>query len=282
MPTAENTRFRTKLLAALGAVALIVIGAIVTPLGSKLVDLVWPGPQSKFDASVVTGEGCKPGGPPVSVALSYAFTGSTWWATSEVFPASVLEELRNDSTYRPDVVLAKYSPVQSQLGAGTLLKLTVTGCGPKPVVITNMRPVINKRDKPLSGSVAWRPPQGNLDVTAVGFDLDATDPTALQYDALKNHLGDSYFATKAVQVAPEETVPFSVMGLTRTSYLEWSIAFETLVDGKAWNFTVSLPDGKPIRSTAVAQTYKTAYVENVLTGWGAADGAVTAKALRPR
>jgi hypothetical protein len=72
------------------------------------------------------------------------------------------------------------------------------------------------------------------------------------------------------------------MGLTRTSYLEWSIAFETLVDGKAWNFTVSLPDGKPIRSTAVAQTYKTAYVENVLTGWGAADGAVTAKALRPR
>jgi hypothetical protein len=281
VPDAQTNRFRTKLLAPLGAIALIVIGAVVTPLGSKLVDLVWPAPQSKLDASLVNGEGCKVGGPAIAVTLSYAFTGSTWWATADALPASVLDDLRHDTTYQPDVVLAKYSPVQSQYGAGTLLKLIVLGCGPKPVVITNLRPIITKRDKPLSGSVAWRPPQGNLDVTSIGFDLDGTEPTALEYDSsLKARLGGSYFATKAVRVAPDETVPFSVMALTRTSYLEWSIRFETLVDGKAWNFTVSMPDGQPIRSTAVAQTYQSAYVDNVVSGWATADGTKTANTLR--
>jgi hypothetical protein len=270
--------FRTKLFAALGAIALLVIGAIVTPLGGKLVDLIWPAAEPELSDALVAGEGCQSGGPAVSVALDYGFRGSTWWATSQPLPPSTLDELRKEPD--PAVVLAKYSPVQSQYRAGTLLKLVVTGCGPKPVVITEMRASIVKRNKPLDGGVVFRPPEGDLNVESIGFDLDAKETTALTYDARPGKLGGSFFAGKAVQVAPGESVPFSVMGLTKKSYLEWTLAFETLVDGKAWKFTVALAGGKPIQSNAVAASYRSAFQDSVLTGYSAVDGTKIAGTLR--
>ncbi|MBM0259931.1 hypothetical protein [Micromonospora sp. 4G55] len=265
--------FRAKLAASLSAVALIAAGAVLTPFGTKAANLIWPDPPAGAEGTptpvipsataVAANNGCRPGGPALSVALSYKFRGSTWWATADVLPASILEALNAPGEPEPSDVLAKYNPVQSQHAAGTLLELVATGCGAKPVVILGMHAKVTKRAKPLSGSVVWRPPQGNLDVTTIGFNLDAAEPSAQTYESRENKLGRPYFEANAVQVAPGETVPMSVMGLTKRSYLEWSIAFETLVDGHSWNFTVSLPGDQPIQSTAAVAAYGSAYQQDV-------------------
>jgi hypothetical protein len=80
--------------------------------------------------------------------------------------------------------------------------------------------VVSKREKPLAGGIVCWPPQGSLDVTGIGFNLDAPTPEALSYEALTGTTGGPFFTSKAVQIAPGESVPFSVMGLTKQSYLE--------------------------------------------------------------
>jgi hypothetical protein len=46
-------------------------------------------------------------------------------------------------------------------------------------------------------------------------------------------------------------VPFEIMGLTFTSYVEWTILIGASVDGRAWKFAVTLPDGGPIPNLRV-------------------------------
>ncbi|MEV4759927.1 hypothetical protein AB0J86_33190 [Micromonospora sp. NPDC049559] len=258
--------FRTKLLAALAAVALAAVGAVFTPLGEKVANAIWPDSPEETpapvlsDGKLVPNQPCRPGGPPLSLALSYDFEapGSTWWATAENLP-SILPALNANNEFDPDKVLAKYQPVRSQYNAGTPLKLIATGCGPEPVVIKNMYAEVTKRAAPLSGTLVWHPPAGNLDITAVGFDLDTPKPRARTYDGLENKLGGDFFAKKVVQVAPGEAVPMSIEGLTKRSYLEWSIAVEALVNGQPWNISVLLPGDKLIRSTAAVPAYRSVY-----------------------
>jgi hypothetical protein len=261
--------FRTKLFAALSAVALVAVGAVFTPLGEKVANSIWPDSSDETPAPVLSdgalapNQRCRPGGPPLSLALSYDFEhpGSTWWATADKLPDGILETLNADGEFKPDKVLGKYQPVRSKTGTGTPLQLIATGCGPKPVVIKNMHAEVTKRAAPLGGTLVWDPPQGDLRVTAIGFDLDLPNAPARTYAEMK--LGDDYFEANVVQVAQGEVVPMSVMGLTKRSYLEWSIAVEALVDGQPWNLTVSLAGDKPIRSTATVPAYRSAYQMDV-------------------
>ncbi|MBB5867538.1 hypothetical protein F4553_000917 [Allocatelliglobosispora scoriae] len=257
---APTHRFRTKLIATLGTIALLVVGAVISPLGGKIADLIWPAAEAELPGAVVAGEPCRSGGPAASISLSYAFRPSMWWATPAKLPTEVIDELnRADNSEATDATLAPFTPVQSMGKAGTSLKVAVTGCGPRPVVITNLRPVVSKRDKPFGGSLVFVRSQGETEVVEIGFDLDARDPAALAYDTTTAKLGGAYFDSKVVNVAPQETVPLRLMGITKTSYVEWVLAFDTLVDGKAWKFLVALPGGAPIRSTALLPSYQSLY-----------------------
>ncbi|BCJ74556.1 hypothetical protein CS0771_41000 [Catellatospora sp. IY07-71] len=258
---ATDGNLRTKLLAAAGAVALLIVGAVVSPLGEKIVDAIWQAEEAVLTDEVPAGTGCVPGGPAVSVNLAYAFKPVGWWATVEKLPDKVLAELNADEA--TERVLAPYDAVRSQITVGTPLQLAVTGCGSKPVVITGMRPVVSRRDAARAGSIVLKDTEGALDVIEIGFDLDAREPAALTVDGRMLTFGGPYFGSKVIQVAPEETVPLSVLGITKKSYVEWTIAFDTLVDGKAWSFTVSLPGGKPVRSNALTAAYGSAYEMDV-------------------
>ncbi|MEU4218075.1 hypothetical protein [Actinoplanes sp. NPDC026623] len=191
--------------------------------------------------------------------MEYDFTGSVWWATSRKLTSATVEKLRADTA--PSAVLAGYEPVASEFQAGTLLKLVLTGCGPATVVVKDIHASILKKADPLSGSVVWQPPQGDLDVTSMAFDLDSSArPAAFEYDVMLNKRRGDYFLRHATQVSAGETVPFAVMGLSARSYVEWSIVISTLVSGHPWEFAVLLPGGRPIRTTAVAATYQSAYL----------------------
>src|SRR5690348_9376740 len=131
------------------AVLLLIIGALVAPLGGKLVDAVWPAklptsptaPTSNQPAvaAAATG-GCVANGPALSVTVTYDFSDARWWATKEKLPDDIAGRL--DEAEDPATVLAPYQPVEMELSAGTALKLLVTGCGPNRVTITNMHAVV--------------------------------------------------------------------------------------------------------------------------------------------
>jgi hypothetical protein len=248
---------RTKFIAAVGAVALLIVGAVVSPLGEKIVELIWPSEAEAVLAdSVTAGAGCTSGGPPVSVSLSYDFRGS-WWATPDKLPATVLDEL--NASEATDEVLTPHRPVRSAERAGTPLRLAITGCGAKAVVITGMRPTVSKREAPLAGSLVRSQGQGEIEVLDIGFDLDAREPEALTFDGRMLTFGGPYFDSKVIEVKPGETIPISVMAVTKKSYVEWTVAFDTLVDGNAWTFSVTPPGGAPVRSNALSEHYRSAY-----------------------
>jgi hypothetical protein len=282
---------KTTLAAIVSGVVLLVLTAFLTPLGAKVVNAAWPdrhvasssAPGSPPAATALPASGgCRSGGPPLSVILKYDFTGSVWWATPDKLPPSVLDQLNRVGGSDPSSVLAQYQPVESEFGAGTLLKLVTTGCGPMPVVITNMYAAVSRRASPLSGSVVFWPPQGNLDLTTLAFDLDSSGrPAALDYDASFKKRGGSHFTEHAIQVAAGENVPFEIMGLTTRSYIEWSIVIAALVDGHPWEFTVALADGSRIKTTANAPTYQSAYMlNNVTARYEATDPGQIATVLR--
>jgi hypothetical protein len=268
------------------AVLLLVIGALVTPIGNKLVNLVWPerlpssttAPDRPAIAAVST-DGCVANGPALSVTMTYDFTGARWWATKDKLPDDIASRL--DGANDPSTVLAPYNAVEMEWSAGTPLKLVVTGCGPNTVTITNMHAAVSKRAEPLAGSVVLWPPQGSFETIALALDLDSPEPAALTYDSLSGTRGGAYFVEHAVRVAPDETVPFEIFGQTARSYVEWTLTIDALVGGRPWQFTVKPPGGDVVRSTAAPTGgYQSAYLfSNVTRRYGPTDPVKSAARL---
>jgi hypothetical protein len=137
------------------------------------------------------------------------------------------------------------------------LRLIVTGQHTSTVLITNMRANITKRERPLSETVVFGPPQGEGLNIQIGFDLDSLRPIARAFDTEQN-LAGPYFASKHISVKPGEQVVFEIRAFTDKCYCEWEILIDAVVDGKDQVFAVK--DGpRPFRTTAFADAYRTIY-----------------------
>jgi hypothetical protein len=137
------------------------------------------------------------------------------------------------------------------------VRLVVTGQHERPVLITGLRANVVRRERPLSETIVWGPPQGAGENIQVGLDLDSRTPSARSFRD-NRFLAEPYFAAHHVSVKPGEQVVFLVRAFTSKCYCEWELLVETIVDGKEQVFRVKDGD-QPFRTTAFATAYKTIY-----------------------
>jgi hypothetical protein len=137
------------------------------------------------------------------------------------------------------------------------VRLVVTGQHERPVLITGLRANVLRRERPLSTTVVYGPPQGAGENIQVGLDLDSRTPSARSYDD-KLFLAESYFGAHHVSVKPGEQVVFTVRAFTSRCYCEWELLVDAVVDGKEQVFSVKDGD-QPFRTTAFAKSYETIY-----------------------
>jgi hypothetical protein len=137
------------------------------------------------------------------------------------------------------------------------VRLLVTGQHERPVLITGLRANVLRRERPLSKTIVYGPPQGAGENIQVGLDLDSLTPSARSFDD-KQFLAGPYFAAHHVSVKPREQVLFTVRAFTSKCYCEWELLVTAVVDGKDQVFSVKDGD-QPFRTTAFATAYETIY-----------------------
>jgi hypothetical protein len=137
------------------------------------------------------------------------------------------------------------------------VRLVVTGQHERPVLITGLRANVLRRERPLSQTIVYGPPQGAGENIQVGLDLDTLTPSARSFDK-KQFLAEPYFAAHHVSVKPGEQVLFTVRAFTSKCYCEWELLVTAVVDGKDRVFSVKDGD-QPFRTTAFATAYQTIY-----------------------
>jgi hypothetical protein len=144
------------------------------------------------------------------------------------------------------------------------VRLVVTGQHERPVLITGLRASVLRRERPLSKTLVYGPPQAGRDNVQVGLDLDSLTPSARSFDD-KQSLAEPYFTAHHVSVKPGEQVVFMVRAFTSKCYCEWELLVDTVVDGKDQVFSVKDGD-QPFRTTAFATAYETTYSFNFYVG----------------
>jgi hypothetical protein len=137
------------------------------------------------------------------------------------------------------------------------VRVVVTGQHERPVLITGLRANVLRRERPLSQTIVFGPPQGAGENIQVGLDLDSLTPSARSFDD-KQFLAEPYFAAHHVSVKPGEQVLFTVRAFTSKCYCEWELLVTAVVDGKEQVFSVKDGD-QPFRTTAFATAYETIY-----------------------
>jgi hypothetical protein len=137
------------------------------------------------------------------------------------------------------------------------VRLVVTGQHERPVLITGLRANVLRRERPLSKTIVYGPPQGAGENIQVGLDLDSRTPYARSFNK-KNFLAGPYFGAHHVSVKSGEQVVFMVRAFTSKCYCEWELLVSAVVDGKDQVFSVKDGD-RPFRTTAFATAYETIY-----------------------
>jgi hypothetical protein len=137
------------------------------------------------------------------------------------------------------------------------VRLVVTGQHEHPVLITGLRANVLRRERPLSQTLVYGPPEGAGENIQVGLDLDSRAPSARSFRDGR-FLAEPYFAAHHVSVKPGEQVVLMVRAFTSKCYCEWELLVTAIVDGKDQVFRVTDGD-QPFRTTAFAAAYDTLY-----------------------
>lgn len=218
---------------------------------------------------------CGRDGPPISWHLDEAEGGPPWWATEKMLPENFASTL-NRSDAAPHELLKPYDPIKMTTMRGSLHRLILTGQCQRPVIIRGIHSIIVSRTAPISGSVVYMPPQGDIDTQAAVLNLDApAGEQLLAYDAQTGDKGGQFFSQKITELKDGETYPIDIFGQTERNTVEWRIGIKLLVGSDEVSLELSMADGKALRTTAKATSYKSAFVVNVAKSkdaWEQVDG----------
>ena len=124
----------------------------------------------------------------------------------------------------------------------TRLQVVVQGSTSEAVLISNMRAVVTKREKPWTGPLAVCPSAGAAQIRPVSIDLDSQSPAA------KPQSGDFEFG---FTVAQGETETFLVSATTEKCFCEWHLEVELVVAGER-RVQAIFNSGRPFRTTAAS------------------------------
>ncbi|MFC4111687.1 hypothetical protein [Nonomuraea zeae] len=134
------------------------------------------------------------------------------------------------------------------------IELELEGNRQKPVRITGMKLDADCR-APLTDTLFFSPPQGDLPTVKIGFDLDRPYPIAQyakeheQGPGLPTQFSGDYFADRKYELKPGEQATFRLTTRTYKHYCEYAFKLELLVDSKPETQTID-NDGQPFRISA--------------------------------
>jgi hypothetical protein len=129
------------------------------------------------------------------------------------------------------------------------LKVVVEGNGAHPVEITDIRAVKHCR-RPLSGTLFFSPPAGNIDTIGIGFNLDSVTSIAENDD--NGRLSGDFFASHTISLAPGEIQTLQITALTSRQYCQYKLEL-TVVDGDTTKTETIGNHGRPFQVTATVE-----------------------------
>jgi hypothetical protein len=218
-----------------------------------------------------------PKGASVLTSADYFWTeDSAMWAFPQPLPSAVeqtlqqrqgsLEAIQSEVEGHGGVKIAGLD--LSALGKDEFsqVKVTVTGNHTTQVTITSMRARVLRREKPISETLVYAPPQAENPTIDLAFALDSLNPIARRMNQ-QGAPGEPYFAKKFVTLKRDETAVFNIRAYTSRCYCEWEIEVDTNVDGKPQPpLFIRDKDGNPFRTTAFSPSYQTIYAFDFATG----------------
>ncbi|GAA2709735.1 hypothetical protein ACFY2R_23480 [Micromonospora olivasterospora] len=266
---------RGLLWAAGGGVATAIISALVSELDDRLTS---PGQAVRDDRAVEAAkrEDSRRKGPLSLNAYYYDRSDdATIWVAARPLTADVRRRLGTAAFWLDD---GFEGGIRAVLGASdehpyrllTRVRLSVVGQWSAPVFVTQIRARVLRRSAPLSHAYVFQQSQGGGEPLKIGFDLDEPDSIA-RVIGPDGRLGGAYVDDRSLTLTPGEPLTIDVQAQTGRSYCEWAIEFDLDLDGEQRVVTVD-DDGRPFRSTSLANHYQDRYHASI-TGGLAFDGA---------
>jgi hypothetical protein len=278
--TPSKSRWKTRSFSAAGAVALVVIGAVVTPVGQKVVDRLFPSGDGTTSAGASTprkSDAGKPSGTPEVASTVNALTEMAAGASPS--PATAGGPLLVSATHvavdRCDGAPGWRVPVPAdQLGpppaddvydwfrshggsevSGTHITLTLQGRIDDPVTITDIRATVLDKKAPSPGTyvIPYGECGGGDEKHYLLAKLDDTPPQV--YRAVPNfsdqgvavlQANDRPFATQTFTVSKSDTETFEVYARAEHGDYDWQLAIHWISASTGPRVTtIRNEDGKP-------------------------------------
>jgi hypothetical protein len=145
------------------------------------------------------------------------------------------------------------------------IKLVIQGNRNHPVELVGMQ-AVKRCQAPLNGTLFYSPPAGASFNIGIGFNLDAVDSIAQNYQAYQ--ISGDYFAAHTISLAPDEVQTLQVMAHTTRQYCQFTLEL-TVVDGSKQTTEFITGNGKPFNVTSTRvpfSYYKALYVGGVAPG----------------
>lgn len=256
-------RASTRLLAAVGAIALSVATTVVTGVAQKLVG----GDSQASPATSPTRSAAGAGGatsatkvPLVTAAATVLEDGDQdiWVADApvELGPARIAQIQRAKKKGGTQGDLRGYLSSMTRVGAvkseSIAIDLNLATQSESQVRVDRIRLASQCRD-PLTGTVFYSPPAGPaVPIGKIGFDLDSPAPVARKLidGEFEQKLGADYFANNVQYLKKDDGFAYRVVARTSKHYCEFRILVDASASGASQTMTVD-DRGQPFRVSAL-------------------------------
>jgi hypothetical protein len=137
----------------------------------------------------------------------------------------------------------------------TYLRLSLEGLSVSTVRIREIKALVSRRSPSITQTVVRAPGGGDVQVIALGIDLDEQTPVARTLIAGSAprepaSFGQRYFDDRQATATRGEVLPYSITARSSQGCVEWTLEVEYSVDGKVG--TCQLDDGgRPFRTSAL-------------------------------
>jgi hypothetical protein len=191
----------------------------------------------------------------------YGAQGETWALPEKLGSLDVVDQATLKTAGIAPDDFQKWVRARGGVDVGiSYIKLVVTSQQFSKILITDMHAEVEKRDKPLKGTLFYAPPQGGTTNSVIGFNLDETKPIAREIRPEKDfrvagYLGAPYFRERSVTLVSGEQHIFNIVALTKKYHCSWYIKLSMYVNDELKEFKVGLPANvgqKPFQITARA------------------------------
>ncbi len=139
-------------------------------------------------------------------------------------------------------------------------RLTFRNHRSSKVLVTGIKPVIEKRAKPLDGTlVKYASQGGDSPITVVDLDLDAPQPQPTEQTESGERTDKPFFAGRNIVLDPGETHLMHFRTVTQRCDCTWRLQVTYRYHDQDRTVTVPAADQPPFRMTAYAVRYRTVY-----------------------